>query len=150
MTTDAGTPLVPYSQDAAELANVWCFRCRRRKYGTCADYPGDIALMYQTMLDVGFTKAELMAETEKPCGLPPLKRDLAEYFWQFKKRMEFIRFGDPKAKGKPPETPEQLAAKRRDQIRRREQAAIEDGQRLTSEQVRGMLGKRLRKSDPAT
>jgi hypothetical protein len=133
---NGASPLVPYGADAAELANAWCWNCQRRKYGTCADYSPDIALLFQGLLDRGFIKDELMAETQKQSGLPPEKRDRAEYFWQFKRRVEFQKFGDQKAKGKPAETPEQLEAKRQRQIQERLQAQREREQFAAERQQR--------------
>ena len=145
--TPGTTPLVPYSQDAAELARTWCFICRRRKWGTCSDYEPDIALLFQSMLDVGFSMEELLLEVTKESGLPPLKRDRSEYFWQFKRRLELQKFGDPKAKGKPPETADQLAEKRAKQMVERQRAEEERLiAKLDVQPALEELRKRLRKT----
>lgn len=71
---------------AAELANLWCFYCKRTKFGICRDHPTDVKNEMESLLELGFSADEL-----KTAILD--RRDRFEQLWQFHERMKLSKFG---------------------------------------------------------
>lgn len=77
----------------ADLAQLWCFHCTRRRRGVVQDAATDMAPQFAEMLRLGADAEAIRAAIADPA------RDRNEHFWEFKARL-MPATGPPRAKGR--------------------------------------------------
>lgn len=115
--TENQTQADVHASTAQVLAQLWCNLLTRRFNGQPADAEPDVMPEFVNMLSLGFTEEELCAELQRP------GRDLGERLWQFKERLKFRKFGDPRKPGSPPPRQPETEEQRIERIRREREAA---------------------------
>jgi hypothetical protein len=70
------------SEEAAALAQLWCYHLTRRKKGYPADHLDDMRPEFQNLLNLGLSAEHLREQLEAKT------RDRGEHFWQFKDRVK--------------------------------------------------------------